>query len=133
MVKKTIGVVVLVLIAFGVYYRELVSYGIAQGLGQLKIIREARPVEEFMIDPSFPDSLKSKLKLIQKARQFAIDTLGLNNTKNYTTLYDQHGEELMWVVIACEPFRLKEKRWSFPIVGSVPYKGFFDKAKKFFG
>ena len=105
MIKKVIGVLVLVLIALGVYYRELVSYGIAQGLGQLRIIREARPVETFMTDPTFPDSLKSKLRLIQKARQFAIDTLGLNNTKNYTTLYDQHGEELMWVVIACEPFR----------------------------
>ena len=131
MVKKTLGVVILVVIAFGVYYRSLLSYGIAQGLGQLRIIREAKPVDEFIRDPAFPDSLKSKLKLILKARQFAIDSLGLNNTKNYTTMYDQHGEELMWVVIACEPFRLVEKRWDFPIVGSVPYKGFFDKEKAF--
>lgn len=119
----------LILVILTAYYWSLISYGIAQGLGQLKIIREAKPVAAFVADPDFPDSLKSKLKLIQQARQFAIDSLGLNDTPNYTTLYDQKGNELMWVVIACEPFRLVEKRWDFPVIGSVPYKGFFDKDK----
>ena len=127
--KKILGGFLLLVLVLVVYYWSLISYGIGQGLGQLRIIREARPVEEFMRDPSFPDSLKPKLALIQNARQFAIDSLGLNDTKNYSTLYDQKGEELMWLVIACEPFRLVEKRWDFPIVGSFPYKGFFDKAK----
>jgi predicted aminopeptidase len=131
MIKRILlisGVILLVLL---VYYWSLIVYGIGQGLGQMKIIREARPVEEFMADPSFPDSLKSRLRLIQQARRFAIDSLGLNDTKNYTTLFDQKGEELMWVVLACEPFRLVEKRWDFPIIGSVPYKGYFDKEKAF--
>src|SRR5687768_15686019 len=35
----------------------------------------------------------------------------------------------MWVVMASEPFRLKAKEWHFPVIGSVPYKGFFDKQK----
>ncbi len=129
MAKKTLGVVALILFALSVYYWSLISYGLAQGWGQLKIIREAKPVGEFMRDPAFPDSLKSKLRLIEMARQFAIDSLGLNDTDNYKTLYDQHGRELMWVVTACEPFRLQEKRWEFPVVGSVPYKGYFDKDK----
>ena len=129
MLKKIGGVIVLVLIVLSVYYWSLITYGVGQGLGQLKIIREARPVEECLADPLFPDSLKAKLKLIARARRFAIDSLGLNDTDNYKTLYDQHGEELMWVVTACEPFRLKEKRWEFPVVGSVPYKGYFDRDK----
>ena len=129
MVKRVAGIIFLVLVLLCVYYWSLISYGIAQGLGQLKIIREAKPVNEFIQDPAFPDSLKSKLKLIEKARQFAIDSLGLNDTDNYKTLYDQKGQELMWVVTACEPFRLKEKRWEFPVVGSVPYKGYFDREK----
>ncbi|CAN5480013.1 aminopeptidase [soil metagenome] len=129
MIKKILlGVLVVAVILCALYW-SLISYGVAQGLGQLRIIREARPVEEFINDPSYPDSLKLKLKLIQRARQFAIDSLGLNDTDNYKTMYDQQGQELMWVVIACEPFRLKEKRWEFPVVGSVPYKGFFSKDK----
>ena len=129
MLKKILGIVIVLLAGLCVYYWSLIYYGVGQGLGQLKIIWGAKPVEEFMRDPAFPDSLKSKLKLISEARQFAIDSLGLNDTDNYKTLYDQHGEELMWVVMACEPFRLKEKRWDFPVIGSVPYKGFFDKEK----
>lgn len=131
MVKKLVGIVLLIIVALSIYYWSLLSYGIAQGMGQLQIIVEAKPVAEFINNPDFPDSLKSKLKLIQQARQFAIDSLGLKDTKNYSTMYDQKGEELMWVVIACEPFRLVEKRWDFPVVGSVPYKGFFDKEKAF--
>ncbi len=129
MKKKIFGVIGVLLVMLVVYYWSLISYGIGQGLGQLKIIREARPVEEFLADPSFPDSLKSKLELIKQARRFAIDSLGLNDTENYTTLYDQKGAELMWLVIACEQFRLVEKRWDFPIIGSFPYKGFFVQEK----
>ncbi len=127
--KKIFGIILVLLTILCAYYWSLIYYGIGQGVGQLKIIWGARPVEEFLSNPAFPDSLKSKLNLIARARQYAIDSLGLSDTDNYKTLYDQHGEELMWVVTACEPFRLKEKRWEFPVIGSVPYKGFFDQQK----
>lgn len=118
---------VLVILVFA--YWDLVVYGLRQGKGQLNIVWNARPVEEVMRDPAFPDSLKAKLILIEQVRKYAIDSLGLKDTKNYKTFYDQHGEEIMWVVTACEPFRFKAKEWDFPILGSVPYKGFFTKER----
>jgi predicted aminopeptidase len=108
---------------------KLVTYGIEQAKGQLHIVWNAKPVEDFLNDPAFPDSLKQKIRLIGQIRQYAIDSLGLKDTKNYKTIYDQKGEEVMWVVMASEPFRLKAREWTFPVVGSVPYKGFFDKDK----
>ena len=117
-------VVVLVLI-----YWELIGYGLQQGYGQLNIIWNAKPVEYYLEDPAFPDSLKSRLELIKEIRKYSIDSLGLKDTENYKTLYDQKGEEVMWVVMACEPFALKPKEWKFPIIGSVPYKGFFKKER----
>jgi predicted aminopeptidase len=114
-----------------VIYWELVSYGIQQGYGQLNIIWNARPVEEFINDPLFPDSLKTRLRLIDDVRHFATDSLGLKDTENYKTMYDQKGEEIMWVVMASEPFALKHKEWKFPVIGSVPYKGFFNKDRAF--
>lgn len=108
---------------------DLVKYGVEQGRGQLHIIWNAKPVAEYLESPSFPDSLKEKLRLIDKVRAFAIDSLGLKDTRNYKTLYDQQGEEVMWVVMASEPFQLKAKEWKFPVIGSVPYKGFFDREK----
>lgn len=108
---------------------KLVKYAVEQGMGQMHIIVNAKPVEEYLRDPDFPDSLKQQLELINKVRQYAIDSLSLRDTKNYKTLYDQKGKEVMWVVMASEPFALKEKEWTFPVIGSVPYKGFFDRAK----
>lgn len=125
--KRTFLVVGLFLSALVILYWDLVVYGLRQGNGQLNIIWNAEPVEEFLKDPGFPDSLKAKLNLIEEVRKFAIDSLGLKDTENYKTLYDQKGEELMWVVTASEPFKLKAKEWKFPVVGSVPYKGFFNK------
>jgi predicted aminopeptidase len=108
---------------------ELVKYAIQQAKGQLHIVWNAKPVEEYLKTPGFPDSLKAKLILINKVREFAIDSLSLKDTRNYKTLYDQKGKEVMWVVMASEPFRLKAKEWDFPVIGSVPYKGFFDREK----
>ncbi len=112
-----------------IIFWDLVVYGVRQGYGQLYIVWNARPVEEFLKDPDFPDSLKVRLKLIDEVREYAIDSLGLKDTKNYKTLFDQKGEEVMWVVMACEPFELKPKEWNFPVLGAVPYKGFFNKSR----
>jgi len=120
-----IGVVLLILILWN---RSLILYGIRQGIGQFDIVWNARPVEEILADSSTPDSIKQKLKLIEEVRRYAIDSLGLRDTDNYKTLYDQKGKEIMWVVTASEPYELKEKTWEFPVVGKVPYKGYFDVA-----
>jgi predicted aminopeptidase len=129
MVKKIFIVFLAVLLVLILFNWELVAYGTRQGYGQLKIVMDAKPIAELMDDPVFPDSLKRKLELIQEIRKYAIDSLGLKDTKNYTTVYDQHGEEIMWVVQACEPFQLTPKMWKFPIVGAMPYKGFFQKER----
>jgi predicted aminopeptidase len=120
-----------IFVVLAVVYWDLLIYGLRQGKGQLNIVWNAKPVEEFMNDSSFADSLKSKLRLIAEVRRYAIDSLALKDTKNYKTLYDQKGEEIMWVVTACKPFALEPKEWTFPVVGSVPYKGFFQKKLAF--
>lgn len=120
-------VIVALLLILVITNGSLLLYALAQGAGQMKIIWTAKPVSHFLEDAGFPDSLKTKLRLIDEARRYAIDSLGLKDTDNYRTLYDQKGEEVMWVVTACEPFRLEPKLWHFPIVGTVPYKGYFNK------
>ena len=122
----SIGIVIALLL---VWQGELVRYGVAQAQGQLAILWKARPIEEVMQDPTVPDSLKQKITLVQKVRAFAIDSLGVNDSDSYHTLYDQQGKPVLWVVTACEPFSLNDKKWSFPIVGTFSYKGFFDYEK----
>ncbi|HTF20582.1 MAG TPA: aminopeptidase [Chryseolinea sp.] len=123
-----VGLLAVVLLLTMVYW-DLVAYAARQGYGQLSIVWKARPVSEFLADPNFPDSLKQRLLFIDEVRQYAIDSLGLKDTENYKTMYDQKGKEIMWVVMACKPFALEPKEWKFPIVGTVPYKGFFDEKR----
>jgi predicted aminopeptidase len=127
--KKIVWVIVLLLAAVLIYYRDLIGYGWMQGKGQLSILWEARPIEEFLDDSSFPDSLKVKLRLVQEIRTFAVDSLGISPSDNYTTMYNQQGENLLWTVTAAEPFALVPYRWKFPLLGSFPYKGYFDLDK----
>jgi predicted aminopeptidase len=129
LIKRILLFLVVIIVSLIIIYWDLISYGFKQGQGQLHIVWNARPVQEFLDDPTFPDSLKTKLRFIEEVRKYAIDSLGLKDTKNYKTLYDQKGKEIMWVVTASEPFKLKPKEWKFPILGSVPYKGFFEKEK----
>jgi predicted aminopeptidase len=128
-IKRILWALLAVVIALVLIYWKLIAYGLQQGYGQLNIIWNAKPVEYYLQDPAFPDSLKRRLELIKEIRKYAIDSLGLKDTENYKTLYDQKGKEVMWVVMACEPFALKPREWKFPVIGSVPYKGFFKKER----
>lgn len=119
----------LLIIVFLLINHDLVLYGISQGKGQLEIVRNARPNAEVLNDPDFPDSLKTNLKLVDEIKIYAFDSLGINFSKNYSKTYDQKGKELMFVVTACEPFKLEPKEWKFPLIGSFSYKGFFDQQK----
>lgn len=99
------------------------------GKGQLAIVWGARDFEEVFADPEVSDSVKAKLLLIEEIKQFAYDSIGLKYSDNYTAFFDQKGERLMYVVTAAERYNLKPYTWRFPIVGEVPYKGFFDEKK----
>ncbi len=126
MIRKILFGIVALLLITSVFYWELISYGIGQARGQLMVINGAEPIEDLLIDPEFPDSLKSKIQLIQEVRKFAVDAIGLYDSDNYTTLYDEKGEVTLWNLSACEPYSFTPKEWSFPLLGSFPYKGFFD-------
>ena len=131
--KNTLIILVeaLLFTLFGFLFIEnnLVVYGLKMGKGQMHIVLNTRSIEACLDDPTFQDSLKEKLKLTLAVRKFAIDSLGLNNSKNFTQLYDQQNKPAIWVVTATAPYALKPKLWHFPFLGDVPYKGFFVRAE----
>ncbi|MEQ8476181.1 aminopeptidase [Fulvivirga sp.] len=126
--KKQIGLIVLIIIAILVIFNfDLIRYGIRQASGQLHIIYNARPVEEYLNDSTVSQEVKDKLKLVDDVKSFAHERLHLAETDNYTEMYDQQGQPVLWVVTGCEPFSFQPYQWTFPVLGSVPYKGFFKK------
>lgn len=115
------------LLVAGLLYIDLLAYGVQQLRGQLNIVRNARPLDEVIADPGTPDSVRTKLELVKDIRVFAFDSIGLVRNDNYTSFFDLNGQPPIYVVTACDPLALRPYRWTFPVLGSVPYKGFFRK------
>lgn len=126
MIKKVGAGVGIAVLLYLIWQWELVSYGIMQAEGQIKILWNAKPIEDLLNDPGVADSLKQKVKLVQEIKQFAIDSLGVENSGSYRTVYDQKGKPVLWVITATEPFSLEDREWKFPLLGTFSYKGFFD-------
>lgn len=129
MIRKILLGLVLIGSVMIIFYWDTIAYGLAQAKGQIKIISETRTIDEVLADPVIPDSLKAKILIVNEVRKYAIDSIGLDQSENYTSFYDQKGETALWNLSACEPFRFEPKQWSFPFLGSFPYKGFFDVEK----
>ncbi len=123
-----ISILLLIVSLLAINY-SLILYGIGQLKGQLAIINNSRSIDEMLSDPAVPDSVKKQLKYIDDVKKFAIDSLGLKASKNYTTFFDQHKKPILWVLTASEPYRIKAYEWSFPLLGRVSYKGYFDYDK----
>ena len=130
--KKILKLLLIFLAVIIIWNFKLISYGIDQLKGQLHIVMSAQPIEQVLKDPKLKPDFKRKLLLIAEIKKFAVDSLGLKNTDNYTTYYDQLNKPVLWVLTACEPFSLKAYQWHFPFLGNVSYKGFFilQKGKK---
>lgn len=97
-----------------------------QAAGQLHLLRIRRPVEEVLADPKTPQALKERLELALAARQFGIDVLGLRGGAEFTRYVDPGGP-VAYNLTAAEKTALHIRRWRFPLVGTVPYLGFFKK------
>jgi len=90
------------------------------------ILAGRRSIAALVADSATPPSVRAKLELVQQARAFAVDSVHLRAGKSFTTYTQLHSDTLVLVLSAAYPDRLEELTWWFPIVGRVPYKGFFD-------
>lgn len=94
--------------------------------GQARVVWHSEPAEEMLERPGVDSAQVACLHLVAELRGFAFDRLGLSRSRSYTRFYDTGGRPLSWNVSACPPDRFEPYLWHFPIVGAVPYKGFFD-------
>ncbi|MBK8846495.1 MAG: aminopeptidase [Bacteroidetes bacterium] len=104
----------------------MTSYLLRQLRGQLHIMWNAENIHDALQSTAYTNEQKQKLKLIENICNYAYDSLGLTNHKNYTTIYNQHHKPIMFVVAACEPYALQAHDWQYPLLGNLNYKGFFD-------
>ncbi|TGM01260.1 aminopeptidase [Leptospira jelokensis] len=97
------------------------------GKEQSAIILGREKIETVLTKPNLDPKTKQKLNLIREVRKFAIDKLALNENGGFEYFTELNREEIGWNVSASESLNLKSYTWWFPIAGTVPYKGFFNK------
>ena len=104
--------------------------------GQARLIFECEPLELTLAQTSDASSgtgvdrqRAQRLRLVEAIRKYAEHQVGLDTNSNYTCMFDTGGGPVGWNVSACPPDRFEAFRWSFPVVGELPYKGFFDRER----
>ena len=102
----------------GCYYSHL-------AVGQAKLLWARQPIEELLEDPEIDPELRDNLELVNAARAFAGE-LGLDIGDQYTSFVFWPEDRIITSIIATRPFEIEAAGFRFPIIGTVPYKGFFD-------
>jgi len=103
------------------------GYILRAGYEEAKLLWRRQPIEELLRQETLDTATQQKLELVLEAREFARDHLALNVDGRYSTYAAVDDAQLVHVVIAAERFRLEPYTWWFPIVGRVPYKGYFSE------
>ena len=101
-------------------------YLFQQGLGQLDISLNRVELDDTILLDSLDASQRGKLNWIPRIIEFAEDELGLEPGDSYTSYFDTEGGPVSYTVVASHPLALVPYQWCFPLVGCVPYKGFFN-------
>ncbi|MCB0332907.1 MAG: aminopeptidase [Bdellovibrionales bacterium] len=91
-----------------------------------KILFARENIDDVLQSNSSNVDEKEKLALVLKARSFA-ESIGLTPKDSFTKYSRVDREILAWVLLASEKTSFTMYTWWYPIVGTVPYKGFFEK------
>jgi predicted aminopeptidase len=97
-------------------------------IGQTEILWKREKIS-IILSSTNDDMLKKKIQLIHNARRFASSDLYLNPEGGFEYYTKLDRDEVGWHITASYPLKFESFTWWFPIVGNVPYKGFFELQK----
>ena len=93
--------------------------------GQLDLLWAREPIERLLADPETSTKLRDRLDLVLRTRVFA-ESLGLSVDDRYTEYAAWPGDQVVTTIVATRAGEVEPAGFWFPIVGRVPYKGYFD-------
>ncbi|MDF3819309.1 aminopeptidase [Leptospira sp. 96542] len=124
--KKKLNLIYGLFVCLG--FSHCLPYLYHLGKEQSNIILSREKIEETLRNPNYDETTKLKLRLIQEVRNFAITKLALSEKGGFEYFTKLNRDEIGWNVSASDALEFKSYTWWFPIAGTVPYKGFFDKS-----
>ena len=93
---------------------------------EARLLWNRRPISAELAKPELTPEVRAKLEMVLRVRDFARDRLGLDVGGAYSTLTPVDEGAVTWVVMAAPKDSLVPVAWWFPIVGWVPYRGYFN-------
>jgi predicted aminopeptidase len=96
--------------------------------GQLALLADARPVDDWLADQHTNPRLRDRLEKARQIRGYAARELGLPDNKSYKNYVALERPFVLWNVVATPELSLKPMQWCFPVAGCVAYRGYYDKA-----
>jgi predicted aminopeptidase len=91
-----------------------------------KILARRKPIAQLVGDSATAPELRAKLLLVLAARAYAHDSLKLETGQSFTTYSRLDRDTLVLLLSGAYRDKLRARTWWFPVVGRVPYKGYFD-------
>ncbi|MCB0350696.1 MAG: aminopeptidase [Bdellovibrionales bacterium] len=105
----------------------LFTYLVRSGYDQAQLLNNREPIEKVLKENKLTPEQRQKLELTVKIRDFATTKLHLKPTNSYTTFVDLKRPYVTYIVTVAKKWELEPHLFWYPIVGSLPYKGFFKK------
>jgi predicted aminopeptidase len=102
------------------------SYVTQAAVGQNDLVVRARDIDELVREKRVDPRTRRLLSEVALIKRYG-ERHGLTATTNYTQYVHVNRAEVVWVVSASEPLRFRSKVWSFPLVGSFTYLGWFKR------
>ena len=124
--RRLVGMVLVLATTVGACTSCAPGYVARAGFEEAKILWRRQEIAELVASNETEESLKRKLALVLEARDFA-ERIGLKPEKSFTKYSKVDRDDLLWVLSATQKTSFDPYTWWFPIVGTIPYKGFFDK------
>lgn len=125
MLRRTLGLLTVIVVAYFAL-APTGHYLLRAGWEEARILMRRRSISELIADPATKPAVVSKLRLVLAARSFAADSIGLRAKQSFTTFTQLDHDTLVLVLSGAHRDKLAAYTWWFPIVGRVPYKGYFD-------
>lgn len=92
-----------------------------------KILWRREPIEKRLRDPGLAPDTRDKLQLVLEVREYAKEPVKLRVGGSYSSISYVDRPDLVHVLMAVPKTDLNPHTWRFPLVGAVPYKGFFSE------
>lgn len=88
----------------------------------------AKSTQALLAAPSTDANTRAFLAMAREIRLFAVERLGLRPNANFTRYKEISRDHIVDVVSACASLSFEPYLWRYPLLGGLPYRGFYERA-----